>query len=569
MIRLPLTLALLLLGLAPASAGSPRDEVLRVAPPDAALVVVLQNARDHVRDLGTSPFAEWFPTSALGKQLLGTADLTALKNFAGPLFAELKVTPEQILDDILGDAAAFAFSPSLADKPAEERAVILIRPRKAETLAALIDRLNAIQTKTGEVKEVAHRKHNGVVYAARQKPDGSAEFYCFRGGVFAFSSSEPDIQAVIDRDKTAASVAEKTPELTAKLTRLGVADAMAVLLVNPRPLDAEVKAKLDAARPEDKAFLNRFREAWDALDAAAVYVDLGRSLEVGVALRFRPDALPAATRDWLTGRRVAPGLWPAVPDDALFAAAFRLRAAELLDTLGSLMPEKGKATLKAAVEEYIGPVIGKDKLPGVLAALGPDWALWAAPPAEGQGFLPVGVAVVQVSGDNPAAGQALLDAVDYGFRTARVVYNATHADQIEVKETRDGDVLIRSLANAKRFPPGVRPSFALKGGYLIVASSPEAIKAFKAPAGGAKPGEGAPLIRFSASATRAYLTTHRTKLAKFLAESGAGDEKELLAQFDQFVTVLEPLERIELVASGDAETVRVALRVQFVKPLKK
>src|SRR5204863_337463 len=114
-----------------------------------------------------------------------------------------------------------------------------------------------------------------------------------------------------------------------------------------------------------------------------------------------------------------------------------------------------------------------------------------------------------------------------------------------------------------------QPSFALKGGYLIVATSPDAIKSFKAPAGGQQPGDEATLIRFSASATRAYLTNHRAKLAKFLADSGAGDEKALLSQFDQFASVLEQLERIELVTRGDAETVRVALRVQFVKPLKK
>jgi hypothetical protein len=342
-----------------------------------------------------------------------------------------------------------------------------------------------------------------------------------------------------------------------------------VVLVNPRSFDAEVKARVAAAKPEDRAFLDRFQDMWSALDVAAVYLEVGKDLEFGVSARFKPDGLPPGTKEWLTGPRTAPGLWPAIPDDALLAVALRFRAVELIETLGSLVPDKGKNALKAAVEQHLGPVVGRDKLPLVLGSLGPDWAAWAVSPgSSGPAFLPVVVAAVQVSGTDEAS-RALIDAVDYGFRTARVMYNSGHADQIDVRETKDGDVAITSLVNDKGFPPGFRPSFALKGGYLLVATSPDAIRAFKPSVGAAKPGAEVPLLRFSASATRAYLQTHRVQLAKFLAASGTGDENDLLKQFDQIAAALEPLERVEVIARGEAEGLRLAVRVQFVKPLKK
>lgn len=561
-----LAAAALVLTASPVLAG-PRDELLRVAPPDAALTLVVQNAREHVRNVAASPFAEWFPTSALGKQLAGVANFKHAREFTGPVFQALGTTPEELLNEVAGDAVAFAFTPAPPSDPKGERAVLLVRPKKPETLAKLIDRLNDIQTRNGELKAVVRREHRGAEYFERQKPGGS-DFYCFRGGVFAFSGTEPDILGVIDRD---AAAGDKPPELAAKLAKLGVADAVAVALVNPRPLDAEVKAKVARARPDEKPFLDRFQEVWLALDSAAVYLALGTDLEAGVSLRFRPDALPPGAKAWLTGPRTRPEVWGALPENALFAVAGRFKAAELVDTIGSLAPGDGPNPLRAAVDQFLGPVFGKAKLPRVLDALGPNWAVWAEPPAD-SGFLPVAAAAVQIDAAGPKGKETarmIVHAVGFGFDAARVAYNAGHADQIESVETEDGDVIITSLVNDKVFPPGFRPSFAYKAGYLVVATSPGAVRRFTAPKSGSGAGEESLLARFSGAGTRAYLQAHREPLAKFLSATGHGNETELLKQIDQAATVLGLLDRAEVVTHGDADGMRIALRAKLAKGLKK
>lgn len=558
--------AALALAASPAFAG-PRDELLRVAPPDAALVVVVQNAREHVRNVAASPFIEWFPTSALGKQLAAVGNLKHAREFIGPVFHALGTTPEELLNDVVGDAVAFAFTPAPPSDPKGERAVLLVRPKKPETLAKLIDRLNDTQKSNGELKAVVRKEHRGAEYFERQKPGGS-DFYCFRGGVFAFSGTEPDILGVIDRD---AAAGVKPPELAARLTKLGVADAFAVALINPRSLDAEVKAKVSRAKPDEKPFLDHFQEVWLALDSAAVYLALGTDLEAGLSLRFHPDALPPGAKARLTGPRTRPEVWAAIPENALFAVAGRFKVSELIDTIGSLVPGDGPNPLKAAVEQFLGPVFGKAKLPQVLDALGPNWAVWAEPPPENGGFLPVAVVAVQIDTAGPKGketARAIVHAVGFGFDAARVAYNAGHADQIESVETEDGGAVITSLANDKVFPPGFRPSFAYKGGYLVVATSPDAIKRFREPKPGPGKSEESPLLRFSGAGTRAYLQKHREPLAKFLSATGHGDEKQLLKQIDQAATVLELLDRVEVVTRGDADGVRIALRAKLAKGLK-
>jgi hypothetical protein len=553
----------------PAALAGPRDDALRLAPPDAALVLVVQNAHDHFVALLESPFVKWFPTTQIGKQLASTTDLGSAKEAIAAVFRELKLdlTPEEVSADLLGGAVVFAFTPAPATDPDGERAVIIVRPRKVETLRTIVERLNAIQTANGEVKAVTRREHAGRGYYERQKAAGASEFYCFAGDAFAFSTSEADIRGLLDRSAAGAKAAAWAD----RLARLGAADAAAVLLVNPRTFDAELKATVEAAKGHERAVLARFQEVWSALDAGCVYLDLGRDLELGVTLRFRPDAVPPALRPYLTGPRTASALWVAVPENALFAVAGRITPAELIETIGSLAPAPDSNPVKVGIEKALGPVIGRDKLAAMLAAIGPDWAVWAEPPAAGAGPLPALLAAVRVQAAGPAADApaAVAQMLDWVFLMARVGYNAGHADQIELREERHGGVVIKSLVNEKGFPPGFRPSFALKGGFLVVATSPEPIKAFRPPAGDAMPGGDVPIARFSAAATRAYLAANADGLSKLLAKAGAGKEEDVRGHLEQLAAVLELLDRADLLISGDDSGVRLRVKVTFAKPLKK
>src|SRR5207249_3770509 len=161
-----------------------------------------------------------------------------------------------LLGDVFGDAIVFAFTPGSADNKTAERSVILIRPRKPETLRKALDRLNDLQKTSGEVKAVVGREHGGLGYFERQRGSEPSEFYFLRGGVFAFSESEADIRGVIDRDRGG----NKTPELVDRMARLGVADAAVVLLINPRAFDAEIGSKVAAANRDEKAFLAKFEQ---------------------------------------------------------------------------------------------------------------------------------------------------------------------------------------------------------------------------------------------------------------------------------------------------------------------
>jgi hypothetical protein len=553
--RRSLVLALLVVAAGRASAD-PSDEVLRLVPADATICLLVQNAREHGKALEASPFAAWFPTSDIGKKLLDPKEIDKLRGVEQFLGTLLGVKLDELRDDVFGDAVAFAYVGGPPDKPDDDAGLILIRPRKKDVLLKLVDKLNDLQTQSGELKGLSKKTHRDRPYTSRDKVGGGAEFYAVVGDVVAYSHQERLIRAVLERD------ADKgASPIAAGLKLLGVRDKFAVAWLNPRWYDAAFAAQATATKePAEKAFLAEFRKTWATQDAVAVFAHPAKNLELGVAVSFPDGQLPPL----LAAFGESTELGAAVPSDAAVAVCGRADVPKLLKAVGAFLPEAARRDVVDHVARTIGPVFGKDKLPAVLRGIGPDFAAWATLPHAGaKTWVPEVTAVVKLRKD-PDTGtdvpKAVAQAVELGAQLARVSYNQSHDDQIELsEETRDG-VTVKFLASDKFFPPGVRPAFALRGDYLVLASSPDLVFRFAPPAPGTK--ADAPLVRVSASRIRAYVLAHADKAAGFLGREPAKDLAQLAA-------VLEVFDRFDLRTTATGGIWRFTANFDFAKPLGK
>ncbi|HET6575864.1 MAG TPA: hypothetical protein VFG68_19840, partial [Fimbriiglobus sp.] len=237
----------------------------------------------------------------------------------------------------------------------------------------------------------------------------------------------------------------------------------------------------------------------------------------------------------------------------------------------AFLPADGKAGLKKAIEGGLAPVVGRDKLSAVLAGLGPDWAVWVTPPGKGSGaFLPEWTAALKLTSAEGGVdvGRTVLQAVDFAAQMARFAYNREHADQIELtEETHDG-VTVKVLSNEKGFPAGLRPSYGLKGGYLVVASSPDGVRRFRAPTGPVVGAE-TPLLRFSPRHLRAYLEAHRKALVEAAARWSGKPAELIELGLGELSTVLGAFDTVELRHAASDGKVRLSLHVEFIAPLSK
>jgi hypothetical protein len=554
--RPPALVAALLLLLPGAAVAAPADGLLRLVPPESTFCVVLQDLRTHVRAVSGSPFGQWFADSVVGGRFRDGPDADKVKQAAKFFQDTVGVSAEELLDDVFGDAVVFAYQSGPAGRPADEAGLILIRPRKPDVLARLVGRLNDLQrTATGEVNAVREAAHRGQSYTVREKAAGSPEYYLIRDGVFAFTGQERALTALIDRavDGSGESVVE------AGLRKLGAADKAVCVWLNPRGLDADLRTKAAATDdPNERAFLSQFLKLWAATDGLAATLHPDRGLELGVSAAVRRTDVPPELAAVLFPPAGGSAALAAAPADAMLAIGGRVAVPKLLDAVGSFLPGDGQKALRAAIDDGLGPVVGRDKLPAVARGFGPDWAAWVAPPATG--WVPRAATVVRLADDDTSATVAR--ALDLGFQLVRVAYNQAHPDQIDGREEQQDGVTVRYLANDAGFPAGFRPCFAVKGGYLIVATAPAVVAGFAPPHGDARQG---PPARLSLRGVREYVTRHRDEIAKATGGPKAEATADGLAKL---AAVLEAIDRAELRYDAGDGRVSLTLRVELAKPLR-
>ncbi len=545
------------------SRAEPVEAALNRVPDGTAICVVVRDLRTSLRTIADSPFVAWFRESTIGQRILDPKELQKLKDLHDFFAGQLGVTGEQLLDDVIGDAVVLAYKPGPPGKPDDETGVILIAPRKPEVLAQVVEKLNELQQKSGEIRAVRELKYKDRAFFEREKTAGGREYYQIYEGVFAFSGQLAGLHSAIDRQVA------KTPGPSAAskgLKQLGLENRLAVCWFNPRSFDAELAAKEAATKDAgERAFLAQFRKVWAATESFALDLHATRGLELGVVAKFDLGKLPAELKDVLFPKPGKSALAAKIPPDALVAIVGRLDVPKIIAALETFLPAEGKAGLKAIVEQFIGPLIGKDKLPAVMAGIGPDWGFWmTAPPAGSKAWVPDWTVAAKLA---DTAARPVQQAIEFAAQTARIAYNRDHKDQIDFEEDSAGGTTVKFFVNEIAFPTGFRPAFAVTQGYLVVASSPEAVRRF-VPATGVESVH-VPLIRLSGTHLKAYLTTHGTAVAAFLGKTQGRAEAVVEKELKDLISVLEAIDRIDIRRVTTATTVRLIVQVQLTKSLGK
>ena len=558
----------LLLALAPLARANPTQDLLRRVPPESSLCLVAQDWKGHAERLAGSPFAAKLKASDLGKSLLNADAVEKLVALEKVLTDSLHLTAEQLRDDILGDAVVYAFQPGAPDKPDDDAGVLLVKARNPKTLAKLIDDLNDAQKQAGELKALTERKFGELAYFRREKSDGVAEYYFVREGVFAFSRDERLVKRVLALD----AAPPKHAPLVEAYDRLGLTKAALAFLFNPRPLDADFQARIAAAPDAPaKAFLKRFAVIWKATDSVALAVELGAEVELALHASFDPKIVPAELKPFL-GTPKASALWAYIPSDALFALAGRLDLPQALALGKSFLSEPALKGLQDLLDKQIAPAVGREALPDLLQGVGPDWGVWLTAPGQAdKGAIPDLTVALRVrapeSGDN-ALGDAVKLGLNFAFQVFRVEYNKAHDDQFALRESKDDAGPIQHLENPKLLPAGVRPAFAQRGDFFLLASSPEAIRRFDIRKDAPKEGDG-PFLRIGGAALERYLRTHGEYLAKALAARTGKTAADVLQEFRELQQIVELLDSLEVRQTGTVGSTKWSVKLKLAAPLAK
>jgi hypothetical protein len=432
--------------------------------------------------------------------------------------------------------------------------------RDPALLARLVDRLNAEQKGTGELKEIQTRLHKGLKYHRRVETGGES-FYHLDGPVLAFTAQEDMLRRVLER-RADPKAAPALP-MTARLRQVGTDGALGALWINPRAFDAEMQQQADALQGKEAHVLKTFLGYWKALDGVSLALTLERAPEVVLAIHGRLADLPPAAGRLFAETGKPSELWGRFPKDSILTAAARVHLGTLSEALGEFLTPDSRAALNETMGRNLGFATGDAVIKQVLSSLGPDCGLCVAPAPDGKGFPHVIVALRLQRGKGPVpAEKALMKTLQVFAALATLEHNLRNKDVLRLKKVMQGPVDVRYFVNDKRFPPGVRPAFALKDGYLVLASSPEAIRRFASPAAAVPQDKETPLLRLSLKQLARLLKERPGMALDFFNVGKAQPREKRGPQLAALLAGLELFDSLEVTQRNEGNQVSWVVRLR-------
>jgi hypothetical protein len=503
-----------------------RHDLLSLIPDDFAVCFVLHDLKGNAIRWEKSDWLKSFRASALGKSLLEGPEMRQLERVQADLKKHLDLDWPTLRDDLLGDTLILAYTPGPKSQPDDERGLFLLHARKPERLRQLIDRLNEAQKSSGELKELTELQYRGNAYY-RRKQDGKTQFYFVKDSLLAFTGKEELLRAFFDRRAGPANESRWVK----RFKQAGVDQAILSMCVNPRALDAELAANSKKDDP--------FPTYWRALDAIFVTLAIQDAAELRLSIQAHTELLPKWAGSTFTRTAPISPLWDLFPEQSIMTIAAQTDFAGLGDTLKMLMPETDRKKLTSDWKGSVGAIVQLDLFNDLLPNIGPDWGVCVLPSKDAKQLPQAIVALaVKPGSTKQPVDQRLVKAIEIFASIAVLEHNKNNPNApIRLETVLQGKTDVKFLAGEKAFPLGIAPAFALKDGFLLVASAPEAIERFKLP--GKKPSDRreTPLVRISAPELARLLEQRREHILSSLPQKDAKQHLEnvigLLRMFDQ------------------------------------
>lgn len=562
-------LALAFVALLPVQAASPRDELLRLVPEDVAFCLVVEDLRGHVAAFLKSPFYRQFRQSPLVETFLKNApELEKLAEFDAFLQQHLHTSLQELRDELIGDAVVLAYRPGPPGKPEEEQGLVLVRARDAAKLARWRELLHQFHLASGQIKQIETRSHHGVQYF-REVDGKQINFYCVHGPILAISAQEPLLCAAIDRLRTTEPV--RVAPVVNCFRELGMQGRLVSLWVNPRAFDAELQQRLAAVQGAEAAALRTLWTYWQGLDGVGVSLGLETDLRLGLTVQARSDVWPIAARQFLTTAAEPSELWNHFPEDALLAFAGRFDLLSVLEVLGQFLDDDARQGLLNALNPGGESRATLNMIRDLLSGLGPDvGGCILAPPSDQAAWFPhVLIALRTGPGKGPVPTDlAVSGALNALVLLATLDHNRKHPGTLQLRAENCDGIEIKYLLGEKQFPAGLRPAFALKNGYLVLASSPEALRRFDKRRGSRQVGNGIPLLSCSLTRLRQFLQARRFFIIEQAVAQNGLTREEAIRQWDTFSQMLQLIDRLELTQQTMAGQVSFTLQARTALPLR-
>lgn len=528
------------------------EDLLALVPADVGFCVLVRDLRGHVQRWDRMPWVQSLRQLPLVHAIVDSPEARQLGAFESVLKKQLGVDWPTLRDDILGDAVVLAYRPGPPGQPEAEQGMIALRAARPKRLAELVDRFNALQKDAGELKALESLEYHGTTYYRREHVR-KAHFYYLHGPLLIVAGSEPLLRQAIDRAMAPTEHASPWP---ARFRRAGSEKALVTVGINPQALDP-------FPRPAKGEQPQGFAGFWHALDGAFITGIVDTNVEVRFSLQGRTADMPDWARSLFT-ETVSPSvLWQRFPEPSILTVAGRTDFAALANSVLDTLPRAERGKLTEGLQGGLKLITRLDLLQDVLPNLGPDWGLCVLPAAEGSAMPQTIAALAVKPGNGPEpVDEALLKGVQLLAGLALVDHNRKNPETpIKVESEQQGSTTVKFLSQPKLFPAGLRPACALKDGFFVLASSPEAIARFGPRAGLPAAKGDTPLMRLSPSELARLLRLRRATVLLHIQDQHHLSAEDAERRLDQLLALLDLFDAVTFSQRSEPGQATWTLRV--------
>jgi hypothetical protein len=535
-----------------AQPASPRDDLLALVPADVGFCVLVRDLRGHAQKWERAPWIQSLRQLPLVQAIIESPEARQLGAFEGELKKHLGVDWQGLRDDILGDRVVIAYRPGAAGQPEAEEGMIALRAARPKRLAELVDRFNELQKNSGELHALDTLKHHSATYYRRVHVRNT-HYYYLHGPLLVVAGSEDMLRQAIDRDIEPAA---NGGPWAARFRRAGAEQALVTVAINPQALDP-------FPRPAKGEKPQGFAGFWRALDGAFLTVAADAKLALRLSLQGRVADMPSWAQPLFTETVEPSTLWQRFPEPSILTLAGRTDFANLAKSVLQTLPQPERAKLTEGLQAGLKLITRLDLVDDVLPNLGPDWGLCVLPPADGAA-LPQMIAALAVkpgSGAEPV-DETLFKGVQLFAGLAVVDHNRKNPEApIKVESVHQGSITVKFLSQPKLFPMGFRPACALKDGFLVFASTPDAIARF-GPRSGSPMSKGeTPLLRLSPPDLAQLLRGRREQVVQDIRQKHQLSPLDAERNLDQLLALLDLFEAVTLTQRTEPGQATWTLRV--------
>lgn len=567
---------------------APSDELLKLVPADAGLIVTVDRLREQSRAILDSQLFEDVRGLPVFQAWLGAEKVRDFERSRGQIEGFLETSFGEVRDEILGDAVVLALRlPADKADPAEARGLLVLKARDPKLLERLVGLVNSTQQQNGEIADLSEQRRGSTVYLTRTFHPGDdhmpESFVIFPDGTFAFSNAESLIHEVIDRKTKAGtpmqgSVADR-PSFRSTAARLP-AGAAARLFVEPS-LPRRLLGRLPAPNSDEdrgfRTFIERYVGGLDYVGAALVIRD--QEIKIQAVQAFQPDRFRELAGTWLSNQDSnRPGSrLLTVPTSTLALMTLNINFPSLYRTLTDLVPAADRPRIAKLETLAEGLLLGLDVRRRVVPALGPRVVAYIEPPdfsnakddaATGRFPFPTIVAAeideeaVRHLGTerSPTVAAALDNALKTVFAALSLDEKRVPASgHIEVHEL-DG-ATVTSLSTPYPFAYAVDHA----GRRLVLGNSPEAVTRYLEAGGDPRAGARFQAIRSAAfpdresygcidlAAIHDLVVKHRERLIESTARKEQRSASDVGRDLDQVLGLVGLFDAAFVTARADAD----------------